>query len=400
VLTDLARVQYEAGLYEEAMIALRQAIRLLSDDPVARADRRLDLARSYQRMGALSQALRETALGLKLVEQSDLPEARRATARLRALRTGLLSDQFRPRMALKVGLQAVEEAEAIGEMDALARAYTKIDEAYQILGQRDQAIHEERALEIFEELGDLPGILLLAINLGVQAYADGRWDHAIAMYSKAQAVSRRSGNISAEGAATANLGEVLISQGRFDEAEVVLQESRRVLRGQKVIGFALFAETQLARLTMERGDYQAAVNALVQVIEEADRIGQPFFAVDASVHLADAYTRLGEPLQALEAIAVAEDLAGEDAALYEVPLQRLRAQALIVMGQPEDALSLIEPALMSAREQRLVYEEALLLTIKAQTGDGNSDVSEEANRLLRDLGAFPPYVQRLPSPML
>ncbi|HEY6629178.1 MAG TPA: AAA family ATPase, partial [Acidimicrobiia bacterium] len=214
VLTDLARVQYEAGLYEEAMIALRQAIRLLSDDPVARADRRLDLARSYQRMGALSQALRETALGLKLVEQSDLPEARRATARLRALRTGLLSDQFRPRMALKVGLQAVEEAEAIGEMDALARAYTKIDEAYQILGQRDQAIHEERALEIFEELGDLPGILLLAINLGVQAYADGRWDHAIAMYSKAQEVSRRSGNISAEGAATANLGEVLISQGR------------------------------------------------------------------------------------------------------------------------------------------------------------------------------------------
>ena len=164
-------------------------------------------------MGALSQALRETALGLKLVEGSGPAEARRATARLLAFRTAILSDQFRPRLALKVGLQAVKEAESSGELDALARAYTKIDEAYQILGRRDEAVHEDKALEIFEELGDLAGILLLAINLGVQAYSDGRWDEAISMYSKAQEVSRRSGNMGAEGAAAANLGEVLISRG-------------------------------------------------------------------------------------------------------------------------------------------------------------------------------------------
>ena len=289
-------------------------------------------------MGALSRALRETALGLKQVEGSALPEARRATARLRALRTGILSDQFRPRMALKVGLQAVEEAEASGEMDALARAYTKIDEAYQILGLRDEAVHEERALEIFEELGDLSGILLLAINLGVQAYADGRWDEAITMYSKAQEVSRRSGNIVAEGAAAANLGEVLISRGQLDEAETVLQEARRVLRGQKMIAFALFAETQLARLMMERGENQAASDALKQVIDEANRIGQPFFAVDAAVHLADALTRSGDPERALEVIDVAKDLAGEDAALYEVPLERLRAGALMTLGRSDEAL--------------------------------------------------------------
>ena len=195
VRTALARVLYEAGSFEGSIASLREATRLIDDDPVARADLHLSLARSYQRMGALSRALRETALGLKEVEGSALLEARRATARLRALRTAILSDQFRPRMALKVGLQAVDEAEASGEMDALARAYTKIDEAYQILGLRHEAVHEERALEIFEELGDLAGILLLAINLGVQAYADGRWDDAVSMYSKAQEVSRRSGNI-------------------------------------------------------------------------------------------------------------------------------------------------------------------------------------------------------------
>jgi class 3 adenylate cyclase/tetratricopeptide (TPR) repeat protein len=400
VLTDLAKVRYEAGSYDEAMVSLRTAIRLLPDDPVARADLRLDLARTLHRTGALSRALRETALGLKLVEGGHSPEARRVTARLRVVRAGLFADQFRPRMALKVGLRAVEEAEASGELTALARAYTKIDEAYQILGMRDEAVHEEKALEIFEQLGDLSGISLLAINLGVQAYSDGRWDDAISLYTKAQEVGRRAGNTYDEGAAAANLGEVLISLGRFEEAHTVLEEARRVLRAQKMLGFALFAETQLGRLMMERGEHQAAVSALNLVIDEANRMGQPFFAVDASVHLADALTRSGDPLRALEVVAVTRELAGEDAALYDVPLERLRAQALVAMDRPDEAATHIERALASARAQRLAYEEALLLLVKAQTGIGGEGVFEEATRLLETLGASSAQLDLLPSPTL
>ncbi len=402
VLTDLAGVQYEAGWYDRAMASLRAAIRLLPDDPVARADLRLDLARCHQRMGALSLALRETALGLKLVEGREGLEARRAAARLRSVRAGLLLDQLRPRLALKVGLQAVEEAEASGDPAALARAYTNIDEAYQILGRRDQAVHEERALEIFEELGDLRNVTTLAINLGVQAYSDGHWDDAISLYTKAQEVSRRSGNIPAESAAAANLGEVLISRGQLDGAETVLKEARRVLRGQKVVGFALFAETQLARLMMERGEYDGAVSALTQVIDEANRVGQPYFAVDASVHLADALTRSGDPEDALSVIETAQELAGEDAALYEVPLLRLQADALVALDRLLEARAHAELALASAREQRLAYEEALLLLVMTQIGGAGSDeVLEEAHRLFEDLGVSPPQLrQRFPSPML
>jgi tetratricopeptide (TPR) repeat protein len=234
----------------------------------------------------------------------------------------------------------------------------------------------------------------------VQAYSDGRWDDAISLYSKAQEVSRRAGNVYDEGAAAANLGEVLISRGQIDEAETVLEEARRVLRGQKVIGFALFAETQLGRLMMERGEHRAAVNALTQVIDEAKRMGQPFFAVDASVHLADALTRAGDPDRALEVIALTRELAGEDAALYEVPLERLRAQALIAMARPDEASAHVARALASARAQRLVYEEALLLLVKAVTDFGNGEAFEEANRLLKDIGASPPQLDLFPSPTL
>ena len=87
----------------------------------------------------------------------------------------------------------------MGRLDALARAYTNIDEAYQILGLRDEAVHEETALEIFEELGDLVRHIAPCHQPGVQAYADGRWDDAITMYAKAQEVSRRSGNARSRG---------------------------------------------------------------------------------------------------------------------------------------------------------------------------------------------------------
>jgi tetratricopeptide (TPR) repeat protein len=297
-------------------------------------------------------------------------------------------------------MRAVEEAEASGEMEALAEAYTKIDEAYQILGQRDSAVHEEMALEIFEDLGDLSGILLLAINLGVQAYADGRWDDAVAMYAKAQDVARRSGNLSGEGAAAANLGEVLISRGKLEDAEVLLQEARRVLRGQNVPGFALFAETQLGRLMMERGDLEGAVVGLSGVIQEANQIGQDFFAVDASVHLADALTRVGEPAEALQVIEQAAELAGEDAALYDVPLRRLRAGALVVLGHRDEAFGQLEPALAGARQQRLAYEEALLLLLMEQMGAPGKASSPEASRILKGLETSSHLDHRLPSAML
>jgi tetratricopeptide (TPR) repeat protein len=302
-------------------------------------------------------------------------------------------------MALKVGLRAVEQAESSGEMDALARTYSYIDEAYQVLGRRDEAIHEEKALEIFEELGDLPGILLLAINLGVQAYSDGRWDDALAMYSKAQEVAQRSGNVAGEGAVMANLGELLISRGRLEEADAVLQEARRVLRGQNVVNFALFAETQLGRLMMEKGEVESTIESLKAVIDEATRVDHDLSAVDASIHLADAFIRSGEPLRAVEVIEETRRLAGEDAVLYEVSLERLYAHALVGMGRFEDARTHIERALKSAREQRLAYEEALLLVLES-VATGDQEVFEKAVHLLEDLGASTSYFQRLPSATL
>ena len=69
------------------------------------------------------------------------------------------------------------------------------------------------------------------------------------------------------------------------------------------------------------------------------------------------------------------------------------------MDQPQEALVHIQPAIVSAREQRLIHEEALLLLLLARAGAGESETLEEADRLLQRLG-IQSYDQRLPSPTL
>ena len=132
------------------------------------------------------------------------------------------------------------------------------------------------------------------------------------------------------------------------------------------------------------------ISALTKVIDEANQIGQPFFAVDASVHLADAYTRSGDPLRALKTSKWPKIWPERTPHSTKCRCSGCGPGALIVMGRPEEALGHIEPALASAREQRLVYEEALLLTIKAETGVDDGEALEEANRLLDELGASDP----------
>ena len=95
----------------------------------------------------------------------------------------------------------------------------------------------------------------------------------------------------------------------MDEAQELLTEARRVLRAQKLVLFSLFAEGQLGRLAMERGDHDEAIAQLSKVIDEALEAGQSYVAVDISVHLADARLRASDPEAALEVIERGQELA-------------------------------------------------------------------------------------------
>ena len=157
----------------------------------------------------------------------------------------------------------------------MARAYTALDGSYQMLGQPEKAVHESMALEIYTTLGHTRSLGITELNLGVQAYSDGRWDEAVRLYERAQEDCSRAGDRQHTAIAGANLGELLVSRGDLDEAERVLTDARRVLRSSGFTPFALFAETQLARCALERGEAPEALASLSRIVEEAGGSATP-----------------------------------------------------------------------------------------------------------------------------
>ncbi|MEI5582490.1 adenylate/guanylate cyclase domain-containing protein, partial [Agromyces sp. CCNWLW208] len=360
-----------AGLFEESVGAFRLASRLVRDDPIRSADLLLKRARARARMGAYSTAYRELSIGRRLVGGIGSRDALGATARLNALNAQIRQLQEHMPAAVRLAEQAMAEAQASGEREALARSYQVLDAAYVMLGQSSKAVYGERALAIYDELGDLPGTAVVTNNLGGQAYWEGDWTAAVDFYTRAQDAFLRAGNESEAATSGANIGEVLVSQGRFDEAEQVLVPSVRVLRAHGLVDAAIFAEIQLGRLELLRGD-DRAMPRLSALRAEAIRTGQVQSAIEAAILVAHGLVLAGRAQEALDTLAETERGSGGEAELFGSTIARTRAQALAALGRPGEARDAVAAGLAQAREQGLAYEIAQLRLIESELSEDPS----------------------------
>ncbi len=386
----LGDVREAAGLYEGALSAFRAA-RRIADDPLLVADLHLRQARVRARVGAYQPAFRDITLGRKIASSRPGPGAHKIMAQATSLRAQLRQLQEHPRAAIALARVAVAEAEAAGEEAALARSCQVLDASYNMIGQPSKAVFGGRALEIYERRNDLAGVATITNNLGGRAYFEGQWDRALEYYERAESAHRRSGNEAAAATTSANRAEVLVSQLRFDEAEPLLTAAIRALRAHHLIDAALFAELQMGRLLLLRGDHEQARGLLEAIRSEATELGQTHSALEAAIHLADLAVITDDPGTALADLDAAESRAGDEAELYATMLARVRAVALDAVGRSEEALRLVRAGLEQARDEGLSYEEALLLGVEARLlsmtePELSTKRSEEALRLLRSLG--------------
>lgn len=384
----LGDVLEQAGLFEESVGAFRRATQLVSEDPIRRADLLRKRARARARTGAYSTAYRDLTVGRRLVAELGSAEALGAMARLNALNAQIRQLQEHPRTALRLATQAMAEAEASGEAEALARSYQVLDAAYNMLGQPAKAIYSERALAIYEGLGNLPGTAVVTNNLGGQAYFEGRWEDALGFYARAQDAFVRAGNEAEAATCGANIGEVLVSQGRYREAEEVLVGAVRVLRAHGLVDAAIFAEIQLGRLHLLRRE-DGAMETLLTLRAEAARTGQVQSAIEAGVLIAWGRVQDGHPQAALDIIDDIEGGSGGEAELFGSSLARTRAQALAGLGRMDEAHAAVEAGLVQAREQGLAYEVALLCLTQAELTvdpDRKRELLEESEGFLQQLG--------------
>jgi predicted ATPase/class 3 adenylate cyclase len=386
VLVALGTAREMAGLFDQSFDALRQASRLLAGDHVEQARIFARRTRARVRRGAYPLALRETAAGLRLVDGRDDIDAVAARATLRAMRSEICMFQGRARESIRIAEIAIAEAERADALEALAHAYTALDGSYQMLGEPEKAVHERKALEIYTRLGNdrLSGIY--GLNVGVQAYADGRWDEAVELYTNAREACLRAGDRQNAAHAATNLGELLVSRGRLDEAEGLLVEARRTLRSSGYAAFALFAEIQLARCALARGEAAVALDTLEQIAREALGVGYAALVLEAGVYLGHAHAHAGSPEAGLEALDAAVAAGREDTALYAAAIERARAACLAALGRRDEARACLDRALEEAERQGLLYEQLEARRARAELEGASAEELRETARLAQLLG--------------
>lgn len=361
--------------------ALTEARRLLSDDPIAQARLCVRHAEVAERSDALIGAVRWLNRGLRVLDGLEGDDAVALRARIHAYLGGIRNRQGRWNEAISACREAIEEAEAVGEASALARALSGLDWALVESGRQEEATHSWRALKIFQDLGDLEHEGVVLNNLGMFAYFDGRWDDAIALYRRAGECGRRSGRPADMAFTDCNVGEILSDQGRLEEAEEHLRQARRVWSSTQESQSVAFADMLLGRLALRRGDSQVGLPMLERSTRALRVFSMHAYAEFGRALIAEADALAGDPRRALEVARIELETADRQRPL----LQRAMGIALARLGDTDAACRELLEALACARSRRADYEIAATIDALAVLACADADLLAERDAILARL---------------
>jgi class 3 adenylate cyclase/tetratricopeptide (TPR) repeat protein len=356
----LGEVRDRAGLSNDALAAYRAARKLRAGDPVAEARLLLRESEVADRSQSSSQGIRVANRALRLVDAAPGDEARRLQAQLLAWLATMRQAQGHGRAAIALGLEAVARAAAAGDLEAEGQARLALDWAYWESGQGALATHSERALEIYEQLGDLGKQAAILNNLGGIAYYAGRWDDALTLYERARVLLERAGDSLGTALGAINAAEVLMNRGQLDRAETLLVGALQVFRASHDVGMIAQTRMYLGRVLFLQGRFAEARDRLDEAREGfAQYVGS---GSEVNAQMAECHLRAGEIATALAlAETTLERARAADEVLLVPSLERVRGLALAGLGQLTEARAAVTAALGAARAVESPFDVALAL---------------------------------------
>ena len=221
----LADVALLAGRFDLAREGLRGARRLCGDDPRSHARLCRKEGKLRERLGQHSAALRWFRRGLRVLDEAAAPTpaadrgivAERAQLETEWASLSIIRQRYRP--GVQWCRRALPGALSAGDRRTEAHLYYLLEWALGALDDDEALTYRTLARPIYEELGDYVGLGALHINWGVDALSAGRWHDATSHFVDAREAYQRAGDVVTMAQASHNLAEVLIEQGRHEEAE-------------------------------------------------------------------------------------------------------------------------------------------------------------------------------------
>ena len=346
----LGDARMRMGSFEHAAAAFRATRAVSPGDAVEEARLIEKEAMAPLRLGRYPQALRRLTQALRMLDDIAGEAATAQRARLMGWYATVLQYQRRPREAIEWCERTIAEAEPAGARGALAHAYFILDWAYAAAGRLDEAVYSERAIEIYEDLGDLDRLAWVLNNLGGLTYLRGRWDEALELAERARSTFQRIGDENQASIAALNIAEVRSDQGRMDEAEPVFRE---VLEVRRATGNPLKiaeAGSLLGRHLARVGRHEEARELLDEARALFDEEGDAEDLLTTDAWIADSLALAGNGAEALSVAAAALERADalSGVSVVVTQLHRTCGWAYMQAGNLEAAGESLDEALRVA----------------------------------------------------
>jgi class 3 adenylate cyclase/tetratricopeptide (TPR) repeat protein len=390
VFESVGDVEMRLGEYPAAEASFRSGRRLVGEELVPEARFLFKEALVPDVQGRYAQALRTLSRGLRLLEGAEDEPAGRQRSQFLVQYGGIRYSQGKFEDAVRWCQRAIAEAEASGDRDALAHAYYVLDVAYVAMGRVNDAVHSPRALEIYEELGDLGKQANVLGNMAGLAFWRGDWDLSRSLWERVREVCLKSGALVDAAYGTVGIGEILVFQGHLDEAEAALRDGLRVLRASSVRTIEAFIAGLLGVLQSRRGRFDEAKAHFDSARTEYQDIGESDHVAEIDGLIADSLVLEGSYA---EAAALARRLLDRGSSGPQVPMLH-RVVALATLRSEgavsDEAMASLDQSLREGRQRGADQEVAL--TLDAMMGCLASDdprieeVRAERDELFRGLG--------------
>ena len=394
VWADLAEVHEDLGELVEAEQALRQARRRLRDHPVPLARVQLATARHREAGGLYAEALTWVTRARRLLSDRPEPEAHRLLAELADRYAQIRYRQGRADQAVEWAQRAKDEAAAVGDDLIAARAQEIIVLAAAARGDDWDPAMFRTSIQMYEQRGELAAKARAHNRLGAALYHAGSWNEAAEQFAAAEADYRILGREPDAITNAVNRADLLIDQGRLDEAAAILDVVMPAWFATDAVPFLALGYLMLGRIELARGRPGNARSHFEQSADLGSSVGRPGEDAHLAAWVAECLRQLGDLGAALvEADQLVDAFGDFDAPLRSL-LDRTRGLALAGLGEPAAALQVLQAALANAeywRSHRRVYD---ALDALVSIGASNPQVDEELlgswrserTRIARQLG--------------
>lgn len=348
------------GGFDRALGAYERARDLMPETgvPAGRIWRKIGV--TLERLGRYDDARAALVDGVARVGGGGGADAVRVRAALEHALAGIAYRQALYDEAIRHSDAAIALAETVGDLESVARASYIAGTAYDDLGREGGRPYLERAVALYEDLGDDRGLGSSLNNLGIHHYTRGEWDVSVEMYRRAREAAERIGDPLNAAVRANNEAEVLSDQGRLEEAEPLFRDMVRVCRGAGFpIGEAL-GTSNLGRVAARAGRFEEAHGLYEDAERQFTEIGSKRYATETRARIAEVLVFEGRHGEARRMAGACRDEARETPfGGLEAVIERQLALALCQARLPDEARPHFEESHRIARDLNVEFEVAL-----------------------------------------